>query len=525
VQGASVLRGRLDPQLLADLVGLDELAAVRQCEALALAGLLQRVGAHYEFANDLAQECVRASLAPALAAAFHRRAADLLSDQPESMATHAFAAGEHGRAAQGWLLAGQAAMARSAVEDATSLYDHALSAADDPALRARVLLARAVAHEASTAYDAGLRDIQDALVLAREASDRRLEMGALRALGGDIPVALHVSMADVGAHLEAGLHLASGLGDRRAEADFTTRLIVLESSRLRLSSALERAEASLTHARGSASEEAVPLALDGLKTVLGYLGDTVRLPEVLAELVPPLREQRSMWLLQWAVFESSFEAAGNGRWDEARDIVTEALELNQRSGFIAYRGYFRAHLGWFERLAGRPDAALGHGRAAVAETSPVDHPWWYATAAGLLAATTLDLGDRDEAADLARRGLVAAGTDAPEAWRLRCLAPLAAALDDPTGDEAYEEARGLLDAVACPPGRAWIVGADCYLLVAEAARRRDETDRAERVLAPLRVAVAEHWEAVRSRVDAELAQISSATSRAARVAPSVGTST
>lgn len=511
-QAASVLRGRLDPRLLGDLVAMDEVSAVRGCEALALAGLMQRVGAHYEFANDLAQECVQASLAPALAAAFHRRAADLLSDQPESMAAHAFAAGEPGRAAQGWLLAGQAAMARSAVEDATGLYERALSAAEDPALRARVLLARAVAHEASTAYDAGLADIESALSLARETSDRRLEMSALRALGGDIPVALHLPMAQVGAHLEAGLHLASGLGDRRAEADFTTRLIVLESSRLRLDTALDRAEASLARARASGSEDAVPLALDGMKTVLGYLGDTDRLRQVVAELVPALRERRSMWLLQWAVFESSFAAAGQDRWDEARDLVAEALELNRRSGFTAYGGYFRAHVGWFERLAGDLDAAVVHGRAAVAETSPVDHPWWYATAAGLLAGTLLDLGERDEAAELARRGLEAAGAGAPEAWRLRCLAPLAAAVDVPAGDEAYAEARGLLESVTCPPGRAWVVGADCYLLVARAAGRRRAAGQAARAIGPLRDAVGERWATLRGRVDAELGQISSATS-------------
>ncbi|MCW2847485.1 MAG: hypothetical protein JWR90_1459 [Marmoricola sp.] len=525
LQGASVLHGLLDPRLLADLVGLEELAAVRHCEALALAGLLERDGALYEFANDLAQECVRVSLPPALAAAFHRRAADLLSDQPESMATHAFEAGERGRAAQGWLLAGQAAMTRSAVEDATGLYDQALAAAEEPSLRARVLLARAVAHEASTAWETGLADIEEALALARAGSDRRLEMHALRALGGDIPVALHLSMADVGRHLGAGLQLATGLGDRRAEADFTTRLIVLESSRLRLDTALERADTSLARARLSASQEAVPLALDGLKTVLSYLGDTVRLPQVVAELTPVLQRDQSMYLLQWAVFESSFVAVAHGRWHEARELVSDALELNRRSGFTAYGGYFRANLGWFERLAGRSETALLHGRAAVAETSPVDHPWWYATAAGLLAATLLDQGEREEAADLARSGLAAAGTDAPEAWRLRCLAPLAAALDDASGDEAYAEALALLDAASCPPGRAWVTGADCYVLVARAARHRGQHDVATRVLARLHDAVAESWDSLRQRVEDELGQISSATSRAARVAPSVGTST
>ena len=361
VQGAAVLRGALDPRLLADLVGTDELATVRSCEELTRVRLWHRVGACYEFANDLTQECVATSLAPALAAAYHRRAADLLSDQPESMAAHAHAAGEPARAARGWLLAGRAAMARSAVEDATALFDRALGDAEDASLRARILLARSRAHEASTAYAAALVDIEGALTLAQEAGDQRLELAALRFLGGDVPVALRRPMGEVRVHLEAGLHLATRLGDRGAEADFTTRLIVLEASRLRLAGALAQAESSLAHARSSASEEALPQALDGLKTVLAYLGDADRLGEVVDELVPLLRRRGSTWLLQWAVFESSFVPAAAGDWEAARAVVRDALEINRRSGFTAYGGYFRAHLGWFERLAGHVDDARGAG--------------------------------------------------------------------------------------------------------------------------------------------------------------------
>ena len=512
VQGASVLGGSLDPRLLADLVGATEIATVRCCEELVRVRLWHRAGTGYEFANDLTQECVVASLAPALAAAYHRRAADLLSDLPETMALHAHAAGDPGRAARGWLLAGRAAMARSALEDATALLDRALEAADDPSLRARVLLARARALEASTSYAAALVDIEEALALARAGADPRLELAALRALGGDVAVALRRPGEEVGAHLETGLALASRLGDRGAEADFTTRLIVLEASHLRLAAALVRAEASLARARDSASDEAVPLALDGLKSVLAYLGDAERLEEVVTELVPLLRLRSSSWLLQWAVFESSFVAAAAGDWPTARARVGEALEVNRRSGFTAYAGYFRAHLAWFERLAGDPRAALELGRRAVAETSPVDHPWWYAAAAGMLAATLVELGDDAEAAALARRGLVAAGSAAPSAWRLRCLAPLAAAQEGPDGDRALEQALGLLAEATCPPGRAWVVGADVHLLLARSALRRGDPTTAAQVLAPLGVAVDEGWGAVRSRVVETQAQISSASS-------------
>ena len=57
--------GRIDPRLLAALVETSELAAVRRCEELVRARLLQRSGADYEFANDLVQECVHAALPPA----------------------------------------------------------------------------------------------------------------------------------------------------------------------------------------------------------------------------------------------------------------------------------------------------------------------------------------------------------------------------------------------------------------------------------------------------------------------------
>ncbi len=70
------------------------MATVRHCEDLVRQRLLVRSGDHYEFANDLLQECVHASLAPAVALAYHRRAADLVSGQPELMAEHAYAAGD-----------------------------------------------------------------------------------------------------------------------------------------------------------------------------------------------------------------------------------------------------------------------------------------------------------------------------------------------------------------------------------------------------------------------------------------------
>ena len=312
-----------------------------------------------------------------------------------------------GRASQR-LLAGEQALARAAVDDADRLLHRVLGVdgvGDDT--RARALLARSSVREARTAYDAALGDVRDALAIARATGDRRLEMSALRALGGDSAVAMRLPAPEVAAPLEAGLRLAADLGDRRAEADFSTRLTVVDASRLRLTQGLARAEAAVARARATGSVEAVMLALDGLKTVLSYLGAVDRLEAVLAELEPLVRARHNTWLLQWVVMESAFVPAGRGDLAGARARMAQAQQLNAQSGFGAYAGYLMAHDGWFARLAGDPQQACLLGRRALAATSR-EHPWWFATAAGMLAATLVELGspaDHDEARDVARRGL------------------------------------------------------------------------------------------------------------------------
>ena len=189
VEAGAVLRRRLDPRLLAGLAEVSEVAATRHGEELTRGGLFVRSGAVYEFANDLFQECVYAALPEAVATAYHRRAADLTSDRPEVMATHAHAVGDDARAARGWLLAGEEALRRAAVEDARTLVERCLGV---PGLagetRARALLVRGRVHEAGTSWTAAIQDIDAALAWARTIGERRLELAALRARGGDAAV-------------------------------------------------------------------------------------------------------------------------------------------------------------------------------------------------------------------------------------------------------------------------------------------------------------------------------------------------
>ena len=93
--------------------------------------------------------------------------------------------------------------------------------------------------------------------------------------------------------------------------------------------------------------------------------------------------------------------------------------------------------------------------------------------------------------------------------RLRCLAALAALSAD--GD-VTTQATTLLDEVDCPPGQAWVTGADCYLLLAAAARDRDDAAEVARLVEPLREPTARAWAEIRARVDALTPQSRSTTS-------------
>ena len=186
LRAASVLGATVDPLALSALLDLTPAASLELCEAALEARLLVISGRDYEFANDLIREVLYVSTPEPARLAYHRRAADLLTGQPESLARHAAAAGDWPRAARAWLLAAEDAMRRYAATDAATLATQAHDAAEragDAELAARALLLRGRAHEAVAVPDAALSDLRRAAVGARAAGDRRLEMPCTSSAG------------------------------------------------------------------------------------------------------------------------------------------------------------------------------------------------------------------------------------------------------------------------------------------------------------------------------------------------------
>ena len=490
LRAAAVLGSTVDPLTLGAMLDLVPAAALEQCEAALGARLLMVSGRDYEFANDLIRDVLYASTPEPTRLAHHRRAADLLTGQPESLARHAAAADDWLRAGRAWLRAGEDAMGRYAASDAAALATQALEAGEraaDLEVSARALVLRGRAHHAMGADAAALDDLTRGADHARAAGDRRLEMLALYELGTDITVQRGLPISYHMSNLENGLRIAESLGDRASEANMLSQLAILAANRLRLDEALDRGLRGMAAGRMAADDHALASGLDGLKTVYLSLGDIGALTGVLAELIPLLRRLRDPYLFQWAEFDNAFPAIAAADWTAAAVAMKSAIEINGTAGYPHTTAWYVAHQGWLARLCGRMEEAIRLGHQAVELTEQHEVTWWQAGACAMLGDTVLLAGDRAGAIALFERGLAAARQAGVEGYLLRCAAPLAAA----TGSRALlAEAAGLLEQASIPGGGAWMLGYEVYLSLAEAWLGHGEPDRARAVLAPL-LAVAE----------------------------------
>ena len=485
LRAASVLGAAIDPLTLGELLELTPAAAVDLCEQALQARLLVVSGRDYEFANDLIREVLYATTPEPTRLAYHRRAADLLTGQPEALARHATAAGDWLRAARGWLLAAEDAMRRSAASDAIALSTQALEAAErgeDAEARARALILRGRAREAVGAHVTALTDLTLGAAAARAAGDRRLEMLALRELGGDVPASRGLPISFYVSNLECGLRIAESTGERATEADLLGRLAIIAANRLRLDVALDYGLRAVAAARASADEHALAAGLDGLKIAYLSLGDVQGLVGVLAELGPLLRSLGDLFRLQWAEFESAFPFIAAARWDKATTAMETALEANRRGGYPHCAVWYTAHLGWLARLRGRDDDAMAFGQRSLALSEQLEHTWWKSAACAIFGMTLLQRGDQAGAVEVLERGLAVAEQAGVEAYLLRCAAPLAAATGSPS---VLARAERLLEQATIPVDGAWLLGEESYLCLAQAWLEQGDAERARAVLSPL----------------------------------------
>ena len=495
--------------LVAQMLEVTSESAAASARRALDARLLTESGAVFEFANDLIRDALYRTTPGPILIARHRRAATLLEGRPESVATHARAAGEFALAANAWFEAAEHALARYANRDAQRMIEGCLEAANlarDSKTEARALLLRGQVREALADFEGAFEDHRAALAVAHEIGERAVEISVLRGLGGDILVGLGRPSAECIPFLEDALVLAEEAGDPSAEASVLSRLAVIATNKLNFTDAYRYARRAVDQARLLNDERGLGFALDGLKTAAAYSGNLDVLQPVLYELESILRRQGNLWYLQWAVFESSFIPLAKAEWQAANDRIEAALAINTRTGYEAYQGAFRAQLGWINRSRGDWDGALREGERAAQLANNAGHPWWVAFAEVMLGWTLTEVGDQSRAIAHLRVALDAAERDGSEAYMVRALSHLGLALwldgEIHEAEICMKRAERLLDLVDVPPGEAFLHGAHSYFALARLRLARDEPGRAEALVQTIRAsAESRGWVEVAAEAD------------------------
>jgi DNA-binding SARP family transcriptional activator len=474
LRGSAILGPSFDLDLATALLELSDEDAARRAEAALDGRLLVESGTSYAFTNELVQEVLYDSVSRPTRIVRHRRAAALLAENPEAMATHAEAAGDQLRAAEGYLAAGEHAEARFANDDARALFDRALAAAtvlDDPRLLIRIRLARGRIREVAIDYEEAHAEYVEGIRLARVIGDRRAELHCLRALGGDLTVGRGGRTKDCVPYLEEALAIAEELEDPTETADVLCRLTVIATNRLRFDEAYADARRALEIGR-SHGDEALIHGLDAMKNAAAYAGDIGTLRRILPEADLLARRPGAPWyVLQWVVFESAFVPLAEGDWDRAVTRILDAFEVGRRAGRETWNAMGTSYLGWIARARGDHSAALRYGRTAIEEAEAQGHPWWIAFARAMLAETLLEVRANAEAVGFLEHGLAAAERDGAEAWVLHCLGPLTLArwrAGDAEGSlDTARRAESIVRESTAPPGLTFLHGGHAILDVAE----------------------------------------------------------
>jgi tetratricopeptide (TPR) repeat protein len=298
--------------------------------------------------------------------------------------------------------------------------------------------------------------------------------------------------------LEAALTIARELDDRAAETSVLGRLSVVHGNCGRFDLAVETADLAVLRARDGGDERALALALDGRKMAAAHLGDFVVLERCVRELEGLLRRSGDISLLQWAVFESSFEPMARARWDEAIARIGEALALNRQIADRSMESWFLSHLAWIERSRGNLDRSIAYGRQALDIAEEIGHAWCYPFAQTMVGWTLQERSETGRAVDHLRRGLEVAERSDAEFYLVRCLAHLAWSTwslgETAEALELATHAETMIRAIRTPPGTAFLHGAHAYVALGRVLVGSGEIDRAGALVGPvLAAAEASDW--------------------------------
>jgi predicted ATPase/class 3 adenylate cyclase len=454
----------------------------------------------YAFRHTLIQEAAYRSLLRRRRQHLHAAAIeaieDLYADRIEEfagmVAHHADVAGDDRRALDYHRRAGDGAASVYSLAEAIEHFDAALAAAarlgldpTDAAVR-EATFARGNTYFQRGELEVSRHDLEVALAAAREAGDSQLLVDAATGLvgywrGRDFARATELTEETVSA--------SEGMPPL-ARVDALARLAIQYVHQLRLDHALEVADRALAVALAEGDPRSADRAKDALKLVAQQLGDVDRLERLTGELLASLRGRpEDDWYVPWVMLEAGFVPLARGRWEEAQELLAEALELTRGRGMRFQEPLFLDALGWLHRARGAYGEAIELGREAVALGHRSGGSEWASWAEASLGWTLLEADRPADAVECLERGLATAEAANPPAQVTRCVCLLACARailgDRARANELAARGAELLDRVSVPAGRAWLFGAHAQLGLARVRIEAGDPKGGEAIAAPL----------------------------------------
>ena len=484
---------------LADAVA--ELVGAGVCES-AEGTLRFRHNLYREVCYERLVKSVREHLHRAAFAALTERVPDIGTLRPGHLAWHAFAGGDHERAAPLSLAAGEQAMQRSALIEAGHLLRQAKVSLDSltrtralDQLRLRVLIAQASVSRARQGIAADKVGVlgKKVLDLARDLGDSRSEMIALSGLYAHALVRADYAGASQWAERLSETAMASQdrtfamIGTRgRGVVAFHTGALAKGADLLRqaLDGYDEARHAPLAHVHGYDHAEICSVFLS---MNLWVMGDPAGAAALSAYSVSHSRRIGHLHSLAQALTFRAMLMGVAGDGAAALTAAQEAAEVSDRHGLGAFRGVsgFFVEAG---HLMERPEAPTAAELASLRQRHAqfkLANPWTYLALSGaMMAALHLAGGDVAMAAEVLTEAEAVEGRTGeiflrPELMRIR--AQIHAAQADPAAAEAGLRA-ALEDAQAMG---AWMLALRIACDLAEAAPSARSLDRVRKTRARL----------------------------------------
>lgn len=459
----------------------------------------------YAFTHALTREAAYRSLVTTERCALHARAALALETRPSDgsadahgvLARHWEEAGDPERALHHRVCAGDAARSIYALEAALSHYSAGLeltdrmASADTAAARGRLGVGVGTVGWYIGDLDRAAAALQAAVQAARTADDPATEFEALLQLS--LVSAFGKDRTDtVLPLLFDALRIAERIGERRREALALSRLTFWLTHGVRLDQAVNYSERALRLARRTGDEQVLVEALDCRKTVALYLGDFPQVRRHADRLQPLLASRGNLASLQYLQMELALAEGAAGRWDSARQQIDTAVATSRRIGDRVSEPLLLAMFADLHRGCGRLAETRDRAQEAVALATTTGVGFSAAWAHLSLGLALLELGDPREAVRVLRGGLDHARRSLVPGQAARCSANLAWALwlDGRPGEaiEQAADAQSRFDAVAAPPGGAYVLGNEAYVALARLHLARGQPDDAAAVLAPVAAA-------------------------------------